>query len=251
VIAAAAAAAAVATPSREALVRRWLHANRAHSAASLHSPGRTPPSPPNLQALAQRELNSPRRYKLTETPAPPVRESPWRRFLTWLGDRWDQLWRSLSKRVHFSERTANGIGWTLLAVVSFILLWVAVRLLVNLQLVRSRKRLDAQPLEAPLDSQALYQKAREAASRGEYGRAAVLLFAATVAVLDLRGAVSGNRSATVGDLRRELRSTDASLVALFDAIAGPFVQAAYAERAVDATQWERAERGYSRLSEPS
>jgi hypothetical protein len=29
------------------------------------------------------------------------------------------------------------------------------------------------------------------------------------------------------------------------------VQTAYAERAVDATQWERAERGYSRLSEPS
>ncbi len=180
-----------------------------------------------------------------------MRESLWRRFLTWLGDRWDQLWRSLSKRVHFSERTANGIGWTLLAVVSFILLWVAVRLLVNLQLVRSRKRLDAQPLEAPLDPQALYQKAREAASCSEYGRAALLLFAATVALLDLRGAVSGNRSATVGDLRRELRSTDASLVALFDAIAGPFVQTAYAERAVDATQWERAERGYSRLSEPS
>jgi hypothetical protein len=138
--------------------------------------------------------------------------------LTWLGDRWDQLWRSLSKRVHFSERTANGIGWTLLAVVSFIILWVAVRLLVNLQLVRSRRRLDAQPLEAPLDPQALFQKAREAASRSEYGRAALLLFAATVALLDLRGAVSGNRSATVGDLRRELRSTDASLVALFDAM---------------------------------
>jgi len=171
--------------------------------------------------------------------------------MSWLGDRWDRLWRSLSKRVHFSERTANGIGWTLLAVVSFILVWVAVRLLVNLQLVRSRKRLNAQPLQAPMDPQALYQEAHDAAGRGEYGRAALLLFAATVALLDLRGAVSGNRSATVGDLRRELRSSDASLVAIFDAIAAPFVQTVYAERAVDVSQWERAERGYSRLSDAS
>lgn len=171
--------------------------------------------------------------------------------MSWLGDRWDRLWRSLSKRVHFSERTANGIGWALLAVVSFILVWVAVRLLVNLQLVRSRKRLNAQPLQTPIDPQVLYQEARDAAGRGEYGRAALQLFAATVALLDLRGAVSGNRSATVGDLRRELRSSDASLVAIFDAIAGPFVQTAYAERAVDVSQWERAERGYSRLSDPS
>ncbi len=232
-------------------MRRWLHANRAHSVTSLHSPGRAVSPPPNLQALAQRELASPGRYSLTETPPPPARESLWRRFLSWLGDRWDRLWRSLSKRVHFSERTANGIGWTLLAVVSFVLLWVAVRLLVNLQLVRSRKRLNAQPLQAPLDPEALYQTARDAASRGEYGRAALLLFAATVALLDLRGAVSGNRTATVGDLRRDLRSNDASLVALFDAIAAPFVQTAYAERAVDVSQWERAEREYSRLSEPS
>ena len=250
-IAAVAAAAALATPSREALVQRWLHANRAHSAASLHSPRNDAQAPPNLQALAQRELASPGRYNLTETPAPPVHESLWKRFLRWLGEQWDRLWRSLSKRVHFSERAANGIGWTLLAVVASILLWVAVRLLVNLQLARSRKRLDAQPLQAGLDPQALYQKARESANRGEYGRAALLLFAATVALLDLRGAVSADRSSTVGDLRRELRSNDASLVALFDAVAGPFVQTAYAERAVDASQWERAERGYTRLSESS
>lgn len=250
-IAAVAVAASLATPSREALVQRWLHANRAHSAASLHSPRSDAQVPPNLQVLAQRELASPGRYNLTETPAPTVHESLWTRLMHWLGEQWDRLWRSLSKRVHFSERAANGIGWTLLAVVASILLWVAVRLLVNLQLVRSRKRLVAQPLQSGLDPQALYRTARESANRGEYGQAALLLFAATVALLDLRGAVSSDRSSTVGDLRRELRSNDASLVALFDAVAGPFVQTAYAERIVDASQWERAERGYSSLSESS
>jgi hypothetical protein len=246
---AAVAAAALATPSREALVLHWLHSNRAHSVASLHSPRNGPQPPPNLQALAQRELTSQGRYNLTETRVAPVRESLWKRFLRWLGEGWERLWRSLSKRVHFSERTANSIGWMLLAVVAFGLLWVAVRLLVNLQVARSRKRSDAQPLEARLDPQALYQEAREAANRREYGRAALLLFAATVALLDLRGTVCADCSSTVGDLRRELRSNDASLVALFDAVAAPFVQTAYAERAVDASQWERAERGYSRLSE--
>ena len=56
VIAAAPFAASLGTPSREALVECWLHADRAHSAASLHSPRSDAQVPPNWKALAQREL---------------------------------------------------------------------------------------------------------------------------------------------------------------------------------------------------
>jgi hypothetical protein len=85
---------------------------------------------------------------------------------------------------------------------------------------------------------------------GEYGTAALLLFGATVALLDGRGAVAASRSATVGDLRRELRARDAPLVAAFDAVAAPFVEKAYAERRVDEPQWHRARDAFVVLSHP-
>jgi hypothetical protein len=68
-----------------------------------------------------------------------------------------------------------------------------------------------------------------------------------VALLDRRGAADGTASATVGDLRRELRASDARLVAPFDAVAAPFVQEAYAERAVDEPQWHRARDAFATL----
>jgi hypothetical protein len=74
-----------------------------------------------------------------------------------------------------------------------------------------------------------------------------LLFAATVALLDRQGAVDGTASATVGDLRRELRAGNARLVGPFDAVAAPFVQEAYAERAVDEPQWHRARDAFATL----
>jgi hypothetical protein len=249
VIFAVAAAAALAAPSRDALIQRWLHANRAHSITSLRSPVRNAAAPADLGMLAQSELSTPGRYRLSAPPAAPERESLWVRFGRWLGERWDRMWSVLSKRVHISTRAANGVGWALLAIVGFLLLWVAVRLLVNLQLSRASRRTAAVPLAVKPDPLLLYQQASDAAGRGLYGRAALLLFAATVALLDSRGAVSGNRSATVGDLRGQLRRSDASLVGPFDAVAGPFVETAYAERPIDDAQWQHARQAFVKLSE--
>ena len=94
---------------------------------------------------------------------------------------------------------------------------------------------------------ALYRLACAAASRADYGGAALLLFAATVALLDREGAVDGSSSATVGDLRRELRARNAALIGAFDTVAGPFVQKAYAERAIDEPQWDRARHAFVTL----
>jgi hypothetical protein len=71
-----------------------------------------------------------------------------------------------------------------------------------------------------------------------------LLFAATVVALDLRGVVTEDPSATVGDLRRALRSRQTELVPPFDAVAAPFVASAYAERAVEPADWERAHAAF-------
>jgi hypothetical protein len=117
----------------------------------------------------------------------------------------------------------------------------------NLQLVR----LPAQPQSTPLaetpSPRALYQQACDAANRRDYGNAALLLFAATVALLDRQGAVEADRSATVGDFRRALRTRNAALIPSFDAVAAPFVQRAYAERAVGEAQWQTARSAFESL----
>jgi hypothetical protein len=241
VIAAIAVAAALTSPSREALAERWLHANRSHSAASLESPARGSVPPPALGALAQRELAVPGRYRLTQTAPYPEQDPWWVQLLNWLGDRWRDLWRSLAGRVHVSAAQAEGFGDGLLAVVALGLLFVIYRILLNIRIARRTARVESEPIAPPLTARALYRRACAAASSGEYGEGVLLLFAATVALLGARG------SATVNDLRCDLRGGRATLIPQFDAVAAPFVERAYAERRVDATQWNRAQASFAAL----
>ncbi|HEY4434225.1 MAG TPA: hypothetical protein VGM99_07460, partial [Candidatus Cybelea sp.] len=248
VILAVAAAAALATPSREALISRWLQADRSHRAAQLDSPRSTASAPAGLRAVAQRELTIAGRYRLSEPPlAPPEPEPWWMRAWQWLRDRWGQFWSSIFAHAHIGRRGAAAIGDGVLAIVAAALLLVAFLLLRNLQLRRASKRVVSEPLPPSTDSALLYGEACGAANRGEYGNAALLLFAATVALLDRSGTVAGKRSATVGDLRRQLRSGSATLVAPFDAVAAAFTQKAYAQRSVEAAQWERAREAFGTL----
>ena len=251
-IPAAAVAVALAAPSRDALIQRWLQANKTHSVARLHAGPATAAnaSVPDLRALAQRELATPGRYQLTR-PAAALPKPWWVRVWDWLAERWEKLWRGLFGRVHVGKQAAASIGDVLLAIVALILLVTIVRLLTNISLARQASaRLQSEPLSDGPSPRALYRQACEAASRGDYGTAVLLLFAATVTLLDRQGAIAVNRSATVGDLRRDLRGRDATLVAPFDAVAAPFVQKAYAERTVDEPQWLLARRAFERIYGP-
>ncbi len=251
----AAAALALAMPSREALIERWLHANRVHSPARLNSgpsAGLAPNAvaPPDLRALAQRELGIAGRYRL-ERPSPQrAQEAPWwLGLLRWFYDRWQQFWHTVFARVHVSKEQAASIGDVLLAILGLAFVFVLVTLLRKLQLARSAARQKSEPLEEPPAPSALYNDACEVANGGDYGTAALLLFAAAVALLVRRGAVAGATSATVGDLLRQLRARNAPLIGPFDAVAGPFVQKAYAERAVDESQWHRAHSAFLALAQ--
>ena len=247
------AAASLAPPSREALIERWLRADRSHRAALLvarHVPAAS--KPPNLQALARRELSVPGRYRLTAPRAPAEPVPWWKRLTRWIGERWNELWRQIAARAHVSERTATAIGYAVLALVGLALLLVLLRLFREVQRSRWARRSRPQPLEAAPDPEALYREACDCANRGDYGDAALRLFAAAVAALTGRGAVATTRSATVGDLRAALRRKRAALVPAFDAVAAPFVQTAYAERPIDASQWQLAASAFTViLGEPS
>jgi hypothetical protein len=239
------------TAASAAIVERWLAANPAHSLAQLHSGPRAPLTPPpDLHALAQRELSAVGRYQLSQPVSPPIGEPWWLRALRWMAERWQQLWNALFGRVHVGQAQAATFGDVLLVIVGLLLLFVAYRLMRELYVIRSAMQVASKPLAESPAPRALYRQACEAASRGDYGSAALLLFAATIALLDRRGAIDVASSATVGDLRRALRERNAELVAPFDAVAAPFVRRAYAERAVDEPQWQRALAAYETLVSP-
>jgi hypothetical protein len=250
VIVAAAAAVALAAPSRDALIERWLRANHTHSMARLESgPPARMAEPPDLRVLAERELAVPGRYRLASSAAV-VSEPWWMRAWEWFSERWQRLWNAIFARVHVGRAAAASIGDVLLVLVGLLLIFVVVRLLMNFHLARSTALVESTPLEGRPSPRALYKEACNAASRGDYGGAAVLLFAATIALLDRQGAVEAARSATIGDFRRALRRRNAALIPSFDAVAAPFAQRAYAERAVDELQWGHAREAFESLAFP-
>ncbi|HEY6327219.1 MAG TPA: hypothetical protein VIW73_11975 [Candidatus Cybelea sp.] len=247
-ILAAAVAAALAAPSRELLIQRWLRADTTHTVARLRSgpPAARNAAAPDLQALAQTELATPGRYRLAQPVATP--KPWWSRIWRWIADRWQKFWNGLFSRVRVGREAAASVGDLLLAIVALILLVTIVRLVRNIQITRAAAaNMRTEPLgDAPSPAE-LYQQACAAANRGDYGAAALVLFAATVALLDNKGAVVASRSATVGDLRRQVRARDTNLVDPFDAVAAPFVQRAYAERPIGEPQWNRARFAYQEL----
>jgi hypothetical protein len=241
------AAAAALAPSKDALIERWLRANRAHIVGRLAPAPASPVSAPDLRALAQREFAVKGRYRLAEPPVAAPAEPWWLQAWHWMYGRWQRFWDLLFARVRVGPQGAASLGDVLLVLVGILLIVVVVRLLRNLQIERSHSGPRSEPLQEPPAPRALYKQACNAAGRSDYRTAAILLFAAMVALLDRQGAVDASASATVGDLRRELRAVNARLVPPFDAVAAPFVQEAYAERAVDEPQWHRARDAFATL----
>jgi len=250
VIAPAALMLALAAPSRETLIGRWLAANRAHSIERLNTAPRVGAAltPPDLQRLAQRELSVPGRYRFGSPGRAVSGESWWQRAWDWIAERWHRFWEAVFGRARVGRTMAADIGDALLVVIGVLFLYLIIRIFVGLQFERSAARAAAAPLREPPSPRGLYKRACAAASLGDYGAAALLIFAATVASLDGQGSIEPASSATVGELRRALGARRADLVAPFDAVAAPFVQRAYAERTVDEAQWERARAAFESLS---
>jgi hypothetical protein len=234
--------------AREAAVERWLAANRAHTIAHLNS---APPAKngaaPDLLDLVQRELSAPGRYRIAKPVLPPPAKPWWLQLWDWLSDRWQQFWNGLFGHAHIGKAQAASIGDVLLVVIGLVFVFVLFRLLRDMQFARRSRPTQFEPLVEPPSPRALYRDACDAAARGDYGTAALLLFAAMVLFLDRRHAVALTSSATVGDLRRSLRAANGALVAPFDAVAAPFVQRAYAERPVSESQWNTARQAFVAL----
>jgi hypothetical protein len=92
--------------------------------------------------------------------------------------------------------------------------------------------------------------AREAAARGEYGRAIAALWAAALVVLDERALVSLDPARTPGEYRRLVRRLRAPAAAPFDTLGERFVYATFAAGEASARDFEVAERAL-RAFEPA
>ncbi len=190
----------------------------------------------------------PGRYHL-HAPLVQAQASWWQVFATWIGDRWNDFAHRFFPHLRVSAHGASIAGDVIVVACIAIVAVAGARLLSSLQLLHER-RASLAVLQSPARSaHALFVAAAEAAENGAYGRAVRLLFAAAVTLLDLRGVVAEERSATINELRKALHVRNAEAEEPFLDLARAYTNAAYAERPVDAAVWEKARSAYARLSE--
>lgn len=171
--------------------------------------------------------------------------SPWERFLRWLGNWLDRIFGHAHGP---SGAIVDLLGWILLAVVLGGVVFVIVRLLMNVGGAGAESRTrSVRALQPRVAAKVWYDRATAAAQAGRYRDAAVLLFRAALAILDLRGFVHDDPSRTVNECAAQLRERAPQHLQSFAAIARFFTAAFYAEKPVGADAWENARTEYDRL----
>ncbi len=197
-------------------------------------------------ALARAILADSSRYHLALNHAR-ARPKSWLQLaFEWVRDRYEALMHALTAHVHVSGTASMISGALIIAALACVLGLAAFRLLRELN-PETRIAARTRAIENRPDAHALYARSLQAAQERQFARATMLLYAAAVAGLDLRGTLQGDPSATVGEFRRTLRALDATLLPQFDAIALPFAAAAYAERSIDEAEWKRARAAFAQL----
>lgn len=204
------------------------------------------PRPPHdLVRAVRAELATPGRYHF-ETPHG-IRRSWLEVAFAWIADRYREFVQALSAHLHVSARGVSLAGDVLVVLAVIAIGVIGAQLLLALQTERL-SRAHALALAPARSAHALARRAAEAAERGAYASAIRLLFTAAVTLLDLRGVVHDDESATINDLRREIRERNTGAEEPFVAIASAYTAAAYAEERLDAGAWERARDAYRRLT---
>ncbi|MBV8639695.1 MAG: hypothetical protein JO322_16565 [Candidatus Eremiobacteraeota bacterium] len=205
------------------------------------------PKPPHdLVQAVQAELATPGRYHLVDQ-THAVRRSWLQVALQFLFDRYAEFVHALASHLKVGPNGVSLLGDAVVVMCVVVLGVVGARLLIGLQVDRTRAS-RAIAIGPPRSAHAIARAAADAAASGDFARAIRLLFTASVTLLDLRGVLHDDPSATVNDLRRALRARNARAEAPFVEIARMFSAAAYAEEHLDASAWEAARTAYDRLS---
>jgi hypothetical protein len=178
--------------------------------------------------------------------APPARKTWWDALTDWLGKRWHDLVDSLFRNVHIGGNAGTALGDILLIGLILLVVIVLARLLWST--VRVGTAASGTPLaDTAADAATLHALSLQAARRGDYAHAIVLLFRAALAALDVQGVVHDDPSRTVNECRRAVRAKAPRLAAPFDEIARPFTAVLYADEPVTEVQWNAALNAFAAL----
>jgi hypothetical protein len=111
----------------------------------------------------------------------------------------------------------------------------------------ARVRGDAIAFVQARSSRAWRDAARAAAAQGDYRQAIAALFNAALAVLDERSLVAFDAARTPGEYARLVRRVRAPAAESFGDLSARFVRAAYADVAIDESEYAASERAYARF----
>ncbi|MFN2450254.1 MAG: DUF4129 domain-containing protein [Candidatus Baltobacteraceae bacterium] len=168
----------------------------------------------------------------------------WTRLLGWVEARLNAL---IGHNVHAGGPWLNAIGDIAVLAAAGLVIFATVRLLLNVAKEPEQTVHTVHPLAARTSARAWHDRALSAAAQGRYGVAAVLLFRAALAILDLRGVVRDEPSRTVNESKSELRRRAPQYEPAFDAVARNFTAALYAGAPVTRAHWEQAQNAYEQL----
>jgi hypothetical protein len=198
----------------------------------------------DIVAAVRAELAVPGRYQLTN-PAPHHRSLLGQAF-QWLLDRWRDLFHILFSHIKIGPQGTSLIGDAVIVLCVVAIAAIGAHLLIQLQDERSRRE-RVVALAPARSAHAFVVAATSAADAGDYAHAIRLLFIAAVTLLDLRGVMRDERSATINQLRRALRARHDDLDRPFAEIARLYTDAAYAQTPAGADAWQRARIAYDHL----
>ncbi len=201
--------------------------------------------PHDIVRAVRSELARPGRYHLHDHAA--IREKSWLEIVfQWIYDRFMDFQHLLASHIKIGATGASIIGDVMIGLAVAAVALVAARFLMTLQ-EEETARTETTALASARSASVLARAASDAAANGDYARAIRFLFAAAVTLLDLRGVVRNEASATVNDLRHALHERNARADEPFVTIARAFTTAAYAERRLDEDSWNDASAAYARL----
>jgi Domain of unknown function (DUF4129) len=202
-----------------------------------------PPIDPH--ALARKILAEPRFRIAVVRPKP---KTWWDVLTQWLSDRWHQLLDAFSRHVHVGPKASIAFGDLLIALAILAVVVAGVRLALGIARENSSSRTGARFMPQHASAESLYAQSLREAERGDYAAAAIALFNAAVATLDLQGTVHDDPSRTVNEMRAAVRSSAPECVSPFDTIARTFTAAFYAGVPVSNEQWNAARTAFAQLT---
>jgi hypothetical protein len=164
----------------------------------------------------------------------------------WLWDRWADFFRALTSHIKIGPRGTSLIGDAVVVLCVVAIAAIAAHLLTQLQYERSRRE-RAFALGPARSAHALAAAAAAAARDGDFARAIRLTFIAAVTLLDLRGVMHDERSATINELRRALHERNDELDGPFAEISALYTATAYAQAPAGPQAWQRARAAYDEL----